>query len=391
MERPEPTPAPGEGTIGASSVGEPAIGASPPRAAGASPPPAAGALTSPTAGASPPRAFEGFALESRDGLVFTVKGHVHPPGTTVAYLRYAPDPEGTRQRDGVRYRRLYAFGEQLEELSRHGRDYLVDDPVFGVTLQVVPDEHVRRVHDPRARLRELYEQGPRDDVEAAALAVGELLARESGLPADCVGLTGSLLFGLHEPASDVDLVVYGAAEGRAVRDALLRSLPDPASPLRLPDASELAALGAAHRADTPLPPEDFVRLQARKVNESRFAGRSVFVRFVKLPRETYERYGDPRYEAAGAATLQARVADDRDGLFSPCAYRVESVAALDGTVPPELDEIVSFRGRFAEQARTGERVEARGAVERVRWADGRISARLTVGGTRGDYLVSYPL
>ncbi len=167
-------------------------------------------------------------------------------------------------------------------------------------------------------------------------------------------------------------------------------LSDPASPLRLPDASELAALGAAHRVDTPIPPEDFVRLQARKVNESRYAGRSVFVRFVKLPWETKERYGDPRYEAAGVATLQARVVGDVDALFSPCAYRVESVSALDGLVPPELDEIVSFRGRFAEQAQTGERVVARGTVERVRWADGRTGARLTVGGARGDYLVSYP-
>lgn len=335
-------------------------------------------------------AFEGFALESCDGLVFTVKGHVHPPGHTVAYLRYAPDPDGSRRRDGARYRRLYAFGEQLEELARHGGEYLVDDPVFGVRLQAVPHGRVRRVHDPRTRLSELRWHGPRDPVEEAALGMCEVVTRESGVPHGSIGVTGSLLFGLHQSASDVDLVVYGAEAARAVHDAVARLLQDPASPVRLPDASELAALAAAHRADTPLSAEDFVRLQVRKVNETRFAGRSVFLRFVKLPWETGERYGDPRYEAAGSATLRARVADDADALFSPCAYRVESVGALLGDVPPGLDAIVSFRGRFAEQARTGEWVEARGTVERVVRTDGTVGARLTVGGAPGDYLLSLP-
>ncbi len=332
--------------------------------------------------------IEGFALECRDGLIFTVKGHAHPPGRTVAYLRYAPDPRGPRRRAGVRYRRLYAFGEQLEELARHDEDYVVDDRVLGVRVQTVPHDRVRRVHDPRARLRELREAGPGDAVEEAALAVCELLESESGLPPGSAGLTGSLLFGLHEAASDVDVVVYGELEGHAVRDAWSRLLRDPGAPVRLPDTGELAALGATHRRDTPLTPEDFVRLQLRKVNESRFAGRSVFLRFVKLPWETPETYGDPRYESLGTIGLRARVTDDADALFSPCSYRIDRVTALEGPVPAGLDEIVSFRGRFAEQARAGEVVEARGTVERVSWAHGAVGARLIVGGARGDYLVS---
>lgn len=369
MDRSEPTPLPGAATIGGAGA-------------------ARGVAR---AGVPDPTPVEGFALESRDGLVFTVKGHLHPPGRTVAYLRYAPDPTGTRVRDGVRYRRLYAFGEQIEELARRGGDYVVDDPILGVRLQTVPDARVVRVYDPRERLRALREAGPRDAVEEAALGVCGLVERESGVAPGCLGVTGSLLFGLHDTDSDVDLVVYGSAPSLTVAGALARLLREDGSPLRLPDLSELAALGAAHREDTPLAPHDFVRLQRRKVNESRYAGRSVFVRFVKLPRESSERYGDARYETAGRAGLRARVTDAADALFSPSAYRVDSVRPLAGEVPSDLTEIVSFRGRFAEQARTGELVEARGAVELVHRADGTRGARLTVGGARGDYLLSGPL
>ena len=75
-----------------------------------------------------------------------------------------------------------------------------------------------------------------------------------------------------------------------------------------------------HREDTPLSAADFARLQAGKVNEGRFAGRPYFVRFVKLPEEVPERYGDPRFASAGRALVEARVVDDRDALFTPCRY-----------------------------------------------------------------------
>jgi predicted nucleotidyltransferase len=52
-----------------------------------------------------------------------------------------------------------------------------------------------------------------------------------------------------------------------------------------------------------------------------------------------------------------------------------------------VSELVSFRGRFADQARAGQRVRAVGAVERVIWRDGHATVRLVVGGRPGDYLL----
>jgi predicted nucleotidyltransferase len=61
--------------------------------------------------------FEGFAVQTADRLVFTVKGLIHPPDRVIAYLRYLPDPQGDRERDGVRYRRVYQFEEQRRILQ----------------------------------------------------------------------------------------------------------------------------------------------------------------------------------------------------------------------------------------------------------------------------------
>jgi predicted nucleotidyltransferase len=352
---------------------------------------------------------EGFAVETGDGLVFTVKGAVHPPGRVVAYLRYVPDPGGERRRRGRRFRRVYRFEDQVAELRSRGLPYLVDDPVFGVRLQAVPAADVARVHDPCAHLAGLRGEGPRDRLEAAALALCDLLGAAASVPAEALGVTGSLLAGLHGPTSDLDLVVYGAAECRAVREAVEGLLDAPGSPLRRPGARELAALHEAHRPDTPLSRADFERLQARKVNEGTFvapaaaAGEATtsavtyFLRFVKRRDEVRERYGDPRYEPLGQATLRARVEDDADARFTPCRYGVTGVTAAAGLASAEaagapamaeVSEVVSFRGRFSEQARRGEWVEARGMLERVVPRAGPATVRLTVGGQAGDYLLS---
>ena len=185
----------------------------------------------------------------------------------------------------------------------------------------------------------------------------------AGVPGTALGLTGSLLFDLHAADSDIDLVVYGDGECRKVHAALTRLLDDPSSALRRPRGKELVAIHAMHREDTPLSAADFARLQAGKVNEGRFAGRPYFVRFVKLPAEVPERYGDPRFAPAGRALVEARVVDDRDALFTPCRYGLREPRFLEGPHVADLGEVVSFRGRFADQARS-----ARGCARAELWS-----------------------
>ena len=332
-------------------------------------------------------AIEGAAVESRTGLIFTVKGVLHPSDAVVAYLRYVPDPRGERVRGGERYRRVYSIAEQEEALSERGLSYRTHDPELGVPVDSVPWHDVTRVYDPRRRLAQLRATGPAGPLEQDALTLSELLRDAAGASADSFGLTGSMLFDLHNASSDIDLVVYGEDSCRLVHSALGRLLDDPTSPVARPGGRQLAAIHAAHRKDTPLSAHDFARLQAQKVNEGSLAGRPYFARFVKLPNEVLESYGDPRFVALGRALLEARVADDADALFTPCRYAIDDVRTVDGAAADEVGEIVSFRGRFADQARSSQHVRALGTVERVVWRSGAETTRLVVGGQPGDYLL----
>ncbi len=80
--------------------------------------------------------------------------------------------------------------------------------------------------------------------------------------------------------------------------------------------------------------------------------------------------------------------DARDALFTPCRYSLDSVRSLDGDRVDGLREVISYRGRFAEQARAGQRIRAYGALEREIWGDGTEATRLVVGSRPGDYLLA---
>jgi predicted nucleotidyltransferase len=196
------------------------------------------------------------------------------------------------------------------------------------------------------------------------------------------------MLGLHRPDSDIDITVYGEAAGRDVYQTLQDMLDQTDGPLRRPNRAELAALHAEHRSDTPLSFDEFARLQIRKVNELRFRGREVFVRFVKLPHEIEECYGDRRFDLLRPTAVRARVTDDRDAMFTPSRYVVEDAVFLAGGPAPHLREIVSLRGRFSDQVRAGEWAVAVGRLEQVVRGDASLYHRLMVGGQAGDYLLA---
>ena len=333
---------------------------------------------------------EGFAVETLEGLIFTIKGLLHPPDRLIAYLRYAPDPEGSRWRDGTQYRRLYHFDEQEAFLWAKHPDYLYEDPVFGLRLQGVPRTSVTRVFDPRERLAALRCRGPSDPTEESVLEFDELVRDRASLapPAD-LGISGSVMVDLHAPDSDIDFVVYGEDPSREVHKVLSGLLDGGAEAIRRPNARELRALHAVHRVDTPLSFEAFRRMQGRKVNELRFRGRETFLRFVRRPAEVGRKYGDVRYRHAGRTTIRARVVDADLAIFTPCRYGTSEVSVLEGFCVKDLRQIVSFRGRFSDQAVCGEAIEARGRVERVTPRNGgAVYQRLVVGGRQGDYLLA---
>jgi predicted nucleotidyltransferase len=332
--------------------------------------------------------MESHYLETREGMFFAVKGLEHPPDRFVAVLRYAPDPDrGDRCKEGMRYRRLYQFSEQVAFLKQAGRGYLAYDEVFGTTMQSVPRSSVRRSYDPRQRLHLLESKASRG-IEEDAVAFSRVLESEARIPRSSLGITGSLLIGLHTDVSDLDFAVFGMQSCRKVHRAMQRLLDSESNPdLRRLDPRGMNELYRQRVKDTPMSFNDFAALEKRKVNQGIFRERTYFIRFLQDMEESEEPYGCRHYTPRGRARIWASIADTQSAIFTPCRYELADSRSADGTPLPAVKEIASFRGRFCEQARTGESVVAEGTLEHVRISSGTSWYRLLLGNSPRDTMI----
>lgn len=323
-------------------------------------------------------------IETVEGLFFAVKGIVQPPHRVMAYLRYAPDPDGNRLRAGRTYRRLYHFGEQEKLLRTSYPQYLAYDPVTGLELQSVPHSAIARAYTARQGLQDLRQRSQLDSVEDDALAFAARLQQISDIPWSSLGVSGSLLIGLHTSTSDLDLTVHGEQDSWTLHRALFDHLNHDSGDLRRLDEAGMRALYAERSADTHMSYADFIHSERLKVIQGRFRERTYFIRFLKEPAEYGEIYGDHQYTPLQRITIEAKITDHRDAIFTPCSYKISDVRIIDGEDIPEIAEIVSFRGRFCEQAWAGDGVCATGTLERVAHRSAQVWHRLILGGEFAD-------
>jgi predicted nucleotidyltransferase len=333
------------------------------------------------------KAREGDLIESVDNIVFDVKGLVHPPNRVVAFIRYVPDPKGNREKDGTRYSKFYSLSKRYALLKQKFPQYLVNDPVFNTLLCEVPFEDVKQHYQPAHGLQKLRNSNKLDDAEKTALRFMEILKENAGVPWSKLGVSGSILVNLHTPSSDIDLIVYGSETGYRIQAKMKRLLEDKDSPFKAYDLEGLRELFDFRSKNTITSFEDFVRTDSRKVSHGKFMGKHFFIRFVKDLNEISEQYGSIIYKPEGRARIKATITDDSEAIFTPCSYKLANVKILEGTKVEHIEEIVSFRGRFCEQARSGEAVIAEGKLERVQQEGKHEHFRLLLGSKPSDHMI----
>jgi predicted nucleotidyltransferase len=333
---------------------------------------------------------ESFYLETKEGLFFVVKGLLHPPGRILSVLRYVPHPQGDRIIGGRHYQRLYHFSEQFQFLEACYPQYLAYDQASELVQQSVPVASIEHVYDPRTWLKTISATPSRNALQEDALAFCDLLAHAAGVPRDHLGVSGSLLIGLHTSHSDLDITVHGECSCRAVHKTLQALLNASAvNGLSRFDRQGLLHLYAERLPDTRMDFDQFIALERRKSFQGLFRGRIFFVRFVKEPNEIGESYGDHHYKPLHQAGIAATVVSEAGAIFTPCSYPLDDVQFLQGDPVDSLCETVSYRGRFCEQARPGERVYAFGTVERVQTREGRTWHRLILGNRSEDHMTRW--
>jgi hypothetical protein len=334
------------------------------------------------------RVREGDLIESVENIIFDVKGLVHPPDRVIAFPRFIPDLEGSRQRRNAKYRKVYGIAERFEFLEKNFPSYVVYDNVFNEKLCEVPLKNVKQGYSPINRLKRLRNSQKLDELEAVALQCLKILKESANVPWNKIGVSGSILVKMHTQSSDIDPIVYGSENCWRIYSALQELLKDGDTPFKRYTLEDLKELFDFRSKDTFMNFEDFVAVESRKVFQGKFMEKDYFIRFVKDWDEVEEKYGDIRYKNCGYTKIQATIVDDSESIFTPCTYKIENVKVVEGTKLKPIKEIASFRGRFCEQARKNETVITQGKVEQVfDYRNNQDYFRLLIGNKPSDYMI----
>ena len=318
---------------------------------------------------------EGDYVETVEHLIFAVKGLSHPKDRTIAYLRYIPDPKGERiRKDGLRFRRIYDLRESTEYLKTNFAKYLHFDEKRQMLLQAVPNTTVLRVYRPEEGLAEMR-QSSASELEEAAVRFAEAISKEAKITLRSIGVSGSLLLGLATDSSDIDLTVYGEQNCRQTYEALKRMRIEHL--ISAYDTSQAMKVARERWSETGLDLSRLAEIEKAKLLQGLFEKRDYFIRLVKGCAEK-----EAAYTPLGSAVIRAKIRDDCDSIFTPCSYLAD---CLEWPVQGRVEELVSFRGKFTEQAYKGELVEAQGKLEKVEEEKGS-HLRLLLGDP-GDYMI----
>ena len=188
------------------------------------------------------KAREGELIETTNNIIFDIKGVVHPPERVIAFIRYVPDLKGDRERDGRRYSKFYSLSKRFDLLKSSYPQYLINDPIFNTLLCEVPVKDIKNHYQPIHGLQNLRKRKNLDTTETAALQFMKHLKKEEHIPWNRLGVSGSILVKLHNPSSDIDLIVYGSKTGHMVAKTMKRLLENKDSPFKKYDLKGLKEL-----------------------------------------------------------------------------------------------------------------------------------------------------
>jgi len=315
------------------------------------------------------------------------KGLIHPPNRFIAYVRYIQDPKGDRQRKNILYKKVYPLSEREKLLENKYSQYLYYDPIFGERLEGVPIKCISTLYQPSKKVSELLKNPTSDKVEKKAIKFVQYLHDTSKVPMKKLGLSGSILLGLYTKKSDIDLTVYGRKNCLAMHETLKQLMKEEKSNVSSYNLNDLKRLYNFRSRDTHMPLEDFLRIERRKSLQGKYENKDFFIRFLIDWDEVNEKYGDRRYVPMGNARIKAKIVDASNSIFTPCSYQISNSEILEGKKSQLIKEIVSFRGRFCEQAVEGETIIAQGKVEKTIEKDKKQHLRLILGAKVSDYML----
>jgi len=295
-------------------------------------------------------------IEDADGWLYAVSAYDNDD-RIACVLRYVPEPDGERVNPSGRHYTKYDFEEAYAIIARR-------KPRYAGLLHRIPHGDVVRVLKPDLEIGRIAADHPR------VKKLLDLLA----LPAGTVGCTGSLLCGLENESSDIDMVVYGkhwftaqALVRQGIRDGKIEGL------------TEEMWRKVYDKRRPEIPYEEFVLHEERKWNRGQIEGTYFDILYTRAYEEIRS-VPAGQGTVIGKMTIEAKVKDASLAFDNPAVYEVEHES---------VSRVLAFTHTYSGQALAGETIEACGVCEQhgdERW--------LIVGTTRearGEYIISKTL
>jgi predicted nucleotidyltransferase len=297
-------------------------------------------------------------IETPEGLIFALVEQGTEQDKVLCFLRYV--------KENARWKKVGT--EQANAfLKNHYPDYLHYSPVLDARLHAVAVPRIVKHYQPKQRLQQIIQAHAPDAVEQDLVELCELF-QQHGLDLTCMGITGSILADVQNPASDIDLVCYDRAVFHQCR-ALTRQLIEQG---RLQELADINWQHSYERRCCALSLPEYVWHERRKGNKAVINGRKFDIGFI----EYAPRSEAIKYQKEGTVTLQCRVIDDTHAFDYPARFTIDHA---------HIPTVLSFTATYTGQAVSGETIEVSGTVERTAQGDQRI----IVGSSReaqGEYI-----
>lgn len=302
-------------------------------------------------------------IETAEGLIFAVVAEGLENEKVRCFLRYVKNENGTW--------RKVKTDEANALLLKNYPDYLFHSLEFDADLHAVLVEKIVKIYNPYTRLKELLTpRKRRDAVEKDCVALCKLFEKDY-VELDELGVTGSILVGLQNESSDIDLICDSISTFNQCRLAVLKMT----SLGKLGLLTEKNWRESYERRDCDLSFEDYVWHEARKGNKGLINGRKFDLSLVEFDKWGHEK-PVVTYKKLEKITIQATVIDNSRVFCYPAEFKISH---------PKIQSVVCFTATYVGQAEKGETIEISGQLEQDEFGNQRI----VVGSNRearGEYI-----
>ncbi|MFW9826338.1 MAG: nucleotidyltransferase domain-containing protein [Candidatus Thorarchaeota archaeon] len=319
--------------------------------------------------------IEGDYIKTKEeNLYFDVKGLLHPNNLKICFLRFYPHPEGKRVKNSIHFKKVYNLKERFIILKEKYPKYIYFSSHLDLEVQGVKTADIAKIYTPRSFYKKLTERSQISKIEKFSKDLCNLFIIEGDLNENSIGITGSTMIGLNTNDSDIDIIIYGTKTSLKFQEKLKKVF-DKANILRRFNIDEFKSHYHWRVGGSGILFEDFLKIEKRKQHQGKFGNFDFFIRYIKSPEDWKGNFYDYKYKNCGRVKLKASIVNSEDSIFTPCSYKIKPIEIIETTKSLKkkklrnIIEINSFRGRFCEQAKQGEKVFVEGKLEKVNYKD----------------------